>query len=297
MATQITNSFITQYESEVHHIFQKRGAILGNTIRRVDGVVGSSAVFQKIGKGTATTKARHGVITPMNQTHTALTATLVDFYAGDWVDKLDEAKININERMALAQGGAWALGRKVDNQLFTVMTDTISTVRTFDNTGTGFAEVRNSLLQLAQDLDSADVPNDGQRYGALTPHGWAQSMTVPEFSSADFVGADGLPFTQGAPVHKFVDWLNIKWTVHSGCINVGTSTAEQFVWHKTAIGYATGAHSGNVAANQAVSADITWHGERSAHFVNHAMSGGAVLIDDTGVIQSTIDDTQSLPTD
>ena len=294
MATQISNSFVVQYEKEVHHLFQKRGAILGTTVRRKDGVVGSSTTFQKIGKGTATTKARHGVITPMNQDHTAISCTISDFYAGDWVDKLDEAKTNIDERMAIAQGGAWALGRKVDNQLFTAMTGTTETTVTFSKAG--YAEVRNSLLEAAETLDLNDAPNDGQRYGALTPNGWACAMTAPEFASADYIGSDGLPFTQGAPVSRFKEFMNIKWTVHSGCINVNTSTAECFAWHKSAIGYATGAHAGNVAANGAVSADITWHGDRAAHFVNHSMSGGACLIDTTGVVQLTIDDTGSLPT-
>ena len=95
MATSITNSFITQYERDVHDVFQREGSVLKPTVRFKSDVVGSVATFQKIGTGTATTKARHGTITPMNQTHTAISTTLADFYAGDWVDKLDEAKINL----------------------------------------------------------------------------------------------------------------------------------------------------------------------------------------------------------
>src|SRR3546814_3503817 len=74
----------------------------------------------------ATTKARHGTITPMNQTHTAPSCTLADFYAGDWVDRLDEAKTMINERDKLASGGAMAPGRKVDDQITTVLDPTRS---------------------------------------------------------------------------------------------------------------------------------------------------------------------------
>jgi hypothetical protein len=43
-----------------------------------------------------------------------------------------------------------------------------------------------------------------------------------------------------------------------------------------------------------VSADITWHGDRAAHFVNHLMSGNAVMIDDTGVIEGNYDDTAAI---
>ena len=32
-------------------------------------------------------------------------------------------------------------------------------------------------------------------------------------------------------------------------------------------------------------ADITWHGDRAAHFVNTMMSQGAALVDGTGVVR------------
>src|SRR3546814_2958528 len=85
----------------------------------------------------ATTKARHGTITPMNQTHTAPSCTLADFYAGDWVDRLDEAKTMINERDKLASGGAMALGRKVDDQITTVLDTTSQTAVTITVTSSG----------------------------------------------------------------------------------------------------------------------------------------------------------------
>ena len=34
----------------------------------------------------------------MNQSHTAIECTLSDFYAGDWVDQLDETKVQHDER-------------------------------------------------------------------------------------------------------------------------------------------------------------------------------------------------------
>jgi hypothetical protein len=34
-----------------------------------------------------------------------------------------------------------------------------------------------------------------------------------------------------------------------------------------------------------VTSDITWHGDRAAHFVAHSMSQGAGLIDKRGVVK------------
>ncbi len=82
MSTTITVGFITQYTADVHEVFQRRGSYLMPAVFHKSGVIGSTASFHKIGTGVATTKARHGTITPMNQSHTAPTTTLADFYAG-----------------------------------------------------------------------------------------------------------------------------------------------------------------------------------------------------------------------
>lgn len=294
MATSITTAFVRQYESEVHHLFQRMGGMLRMAVRAKSNVVGSSTTFQKIGAGTATTKARHGVITPMNNAHTNVQCTISDFYAGDWVDRLDEAKVNIDERMALAQAGAWALGRKVDDQILTVMDDTTQSTVTLSIGSTN--QVENAYLNWVKALDANDVPNDGGRFGVLSPFAWAALMKVESFASADYVGPDGLPFKDGASIMKWKDWLGVKWCVHNGVPGVGTATSKCFVWHKRAVGYASGAHPMNAAEQtNAIMADITWHGDRAAHFVNHWMSGGACLIEDAGVIEGNIDDTGTLP--
>lgn len=296
MSTSIDQSFVRQYESEVTHVFQRMGGRLRPAVRTKDNVVGASTTFQKIGKGAATTKARHGVITPMNVDHTPITCTLADFYAGDWVDKLDEAKINIDERMALAQAGAWALGRKVDDQILTALDGTTQSSASW-SIATDAATL-NSLLGWIGALDAADVPNDGGRYAVLSTKAWQAAMRLMSFANSQYVGANGLPYTEGAPVATWKDWNGVKWSVHTGLSGHGTATSKMFAWHKNAVGFATGAFPQNVAQNPsgAVMADITWHGDRQSHWIAHCMSGGAALIDDTGVIECDSDDTAALPT-
>lgn len=296
MSTSIPNSFIKQYESDVHHVFQREGGYLRSTVRFKTGVVGASTTFQKAGKGTATTKARHGVVTPMNQDHTAILCTLEDFYAPDWVDKLDEAKTNIDERNVIAKGGAWAIGRKVDEQILTALDTT--TEATVTITVTNRATIRASFQEFAEAAWDNDVPNDGMVFGALTPRAWSQVEILDEFSNSQWVGADGLPWATGRPTGgKFKDWKGIKWMMHTGLPGKGTATAAQFIWHKMAIGYATGAHANNNAENDAIRADIWWSGERQSHLITHCMSGGACLIDTTGVIQGTNNDTTAVCAD
>jgi hypothetical protein len=296
MSTTIDAAFVTEYEAKVHEVFQRKGSHLLQAVRHKTNVVGSTASFNKVGTGTAVTKSRHGTITPMNQTHTAPTCTLADFYAGDWVDKLDEAKTNINERDVIASGGAMALGRKIDDQITTVLDTTTETV--IGLTVSSKAAIHATFVQFTEALWDNDVPNDSMVYAAITPRAWSQLSLIDAFARAEFVGFDSLPYKAGpaAGVGKWKDWNGVKWTMHTGLPGKGTATAKCFAWHQSAIGYASGKFAGNIAGNASVSADITWHGDRAAHFVNHMMSGQSVLIDTTGVIEANLDDTAAIAT-
>lgn len=296
MSTSITTAFITSYEAMVHEVFQRKGSYLLDAVRHKRDVVGSTASFNRVGTGVATTKSRHGKITPMNQTHAAPTCTLADFYAGDWVDKLDEAKTNIDERNVIASGGAMALGRKVDDQITTVLTTT--TESTITITVTSKATVLGTTLQFVEAAWANDVPNDGDVFAVVTPRCWSQLMTLDQFMSADFVGVDGQAMRKGPEIGmgRWKDWMGVKWKMQTGLPSAGTSSAEIYLWHKSAMAYASGKYAGNIADNQAVSADITWHGDKAAFFINHSMSGQACLIDTTGVIQGTLDDTAAVVT-
>ena len=121
MANTIDQAFITQFETEVHLAYQRMGSKLRNTVRTVSNVSGSTARFQKIGTGSASTKSRNGQVTPMELTHTTVDVSMSDFYAAEFIDKLDELKTNIDERQAVATSAAAALGRKTDELLYTAM--------------------------------------------------------------------------------------------------------------------------------------------------------------------------------
>jgi hypothetical protein len=144
-----------------------------------------------------------------------------------------------------------------------------------------------------------DVPNDGNIFCLVGAKTWGFLMTVDEFKRSDYMTDMNLPYVVGAPVMTFKRWMNANWCVHTGISGAGTNAATLLAYHKQSTGYATGAVADNVAATDggaAVGADITWHGDRAAFFVNHWMSGGAALIDDTGVIKGSVDETAALPT-
>ncbi len=265
MSTHVELAFVKNFEAEVHVQYQQMGAKLRNSVRTKANIVGSTTTFQKVGKGTANTKARHGKVPVMNVDHDSVECVLQDYYAGDWVDKLDELKTNINEQQVVAKAGAYALGRKTDELIIAQLATSANLVGS-DSEGL----TRDKVLTAFESLGESDVPDDGQRFAIVGWKQWSQLLTIPEFANADYVGDDELPW-RGTQAKR---WLGTLWMPHSG-LPKAAGIRKCFWYHKTAIGHAIGSE---------VKTDITWHGDRAAHFINNMMSQGACLIDPTGVV-------------
>lgn len=275
MSVSIDNVFIKQFEAEVHLAFQQTGTKLRSTVRTKNDVKGSSTTFQKIGKGLATTKARHGLVPVMNLDHTPVECVLSDFYAGDWIDQLDELKINIDERRVVASAGAYALGRKSDELIINELNTATNTVEMNDKGLT-----KSKIFEALEFLNTNDVPDDGQRFGVVGVHQWNELLNLEEFSSADYVG-DSYPLLKNTESKK---WMGINWILHNS-LPVEDAGRSCFIYHKNAIGHASGCD---------VKTDITWHGERAANFISNCMSQGAKLIDNSGIVKIICDDNATI---
>ena len=162
MSASIDQAFIKHYQSEVQEAYQRQGSKLRPTVRSKTDVRGASTVFQKVGRGTASAKARNGVVPVMNIDHSSVECFLQDYYAGDWVDRMDELKTNIDERMVAANAGAYALGRKTDELIIAAFD---SSTREAVGTATGQTYndglTRAKVLLAFEMLGAADVPEDG----------------------------------------------------------------------------------------------------------------------------------------
>jgi hypothetical protein len=272
MSGTIDATFIKQYQAEVHEAYQRQGSKLRPTVRSKSDVRGSSTVFQRIGRGTASSKARTGTVPVMNLDHSSIECFLQDHYAGDWIDRLDELKIAHDERAVVANAGAYALGRKTDELIINAM-DSGSNEVTGTTSGLTDADglTRAKILRAFELLGAADVPDDGSRFAVVGWRQWSDLLLIPEFANSQFVGEADLPW-KGMQAKR---WLGATWIPHTGLTLSGTLRYCYF-YHRTAIGH---------AAATEVTTDVTWHGDRASHFVNSMMSQGAVLIDNSGVVR------------
>ena len=265
--SDISTAFIEEFDSSVKLAYQRQGSILRNTCRRKNNVMATKNYFQKLGKGNATSKGRNGIIPPMNPDHTRVYFTLADRYAADYVDDLDDMKVNIDEKKALQDTAVYALGRETDDQIITVL-DATSSYAGANTDGLTKEKIKTALFD---NLLAGDVPDDGGIVCTIGWKQWSELMDIPEFKSADYIGPNALPWIGN---HSVKRWLNVLWIPHSGL----TSTASVrmcHMYHKSAVGHGSG---------QDIKTNIVFIDEKDSWFVSAKMSMGACAIDTSGII-------------
>ena len=265
MASSINNAFITQFEAEVHMAYQRMGSKLKNLVRTVNGVNGSTVKFQKVAKGSANTKARHAELVAMDLAHSNVSATLTDYYAADYVDKLDELKVNIDERQVVAQSAAYALGRKTDQVLIDVL-DSSSSIAVNVNSDSSEAMSLIKAKNMMEVFNGNDVPDDGQRYWVVGPRQWSDLLSIDQFSRVEYVGPNELPFPGGITAKG---WMGFLFFVHSG-LSLSGDDRKTLAFHKSAIGCGIGSD---------VRTEVNYIPEKVSHLITSMISLGAVEID------------------
>ena len=269
MTATIDQAFVKQFEAEVHMAYQRMGSKLKSMVRNVNGVKGNTVQFQKVAKGSASTKARHAEVVAMNSVHSNVTATLSDFYAADYVDKLDELKVNIDERNIVAQNAAYALGRKTDS----IITDTFdagATALANNSAGTTTGMNLDKAQNVFEIFGNNDVPDDGQRYWVVGPKQWSDLLDIDQFSRAEYIGEADLPYKGGMTAKR---WLSFMWMGFSG-LSIASSDRNTIAFHKSSLGLGVGSD---------VRTEVNYIPEKVAHLTTSYMSMGAVLIDSDGV--------------
>lgn len=265
MATDVSDAFVKQYEADIHLTYQRQGSKLRSTVRSKTDIVGADTTFQVAGKGSATTKARHAEVAPMNVDHTAVTCSLTDYYAPDYVDKLDENKITHDERQTLLLSGAWALGRKTDELITTAANGEA------DSGGGAAAWTVARARDMATALFENDVePMPDRVFGILGWDQWKIMMADEAFASADYVGDH--PIKMYGEVKR---WHGVTWCPFNG-LPIAGSDRSVFCYDRMAIGHASG---------HEIESEINYVPQRAAHLVNNMMSQGSVVIDSTGIIK------------
>jgi len=266
MTSSVDTAFIQQYDQEVKAAYQREGSLLRGTVRTRTQVGAERIYFPKLGKGIATTKARNADVVPMGLEHTRVFADMADYYAPEYIDDLDQAKINWTVRADYARASASALGRTTDDICLTAMNATSnSTDASATNSDSGTDLSLEVILAISESLNDRDVPSDRMRWAVITPQSLSELLQVTGATSSDFT-TQQLLTTGREPAF----WMGFNWIVHTGL----PSGVKGFFYHTQAVGH---------GINQEVTSTIDRVPEKVAWLINSYMSMGAVIIDEAGV--------------
>ena len=138
---------------------------------------------------------------------------------------------------------------------------------------------RIHIDKLMEKFGNNSVPDDGQRYAVVGWEQWSQLMAIDQFSRAEYVGENDLPFPNGVTAKR---WLGFMWFAHSGLTETngsgasGTTHRECFAYHRDAVAHAIGTD---------ITSNMQYHNDKDSYFVLNKMQQNAVLIDAEGVFE------------
>jgi hypothetical protein len=276
MAVQISNAFVTLFDSEVKQAYQGQRLLTGVTRERTN-VEGSTVKFPKIGKGTATIRVPQTDVTPLNVSYSQVTATMEDYIAAEYSDIFNQQKVNFNERQELVQVVSGAIGRRMDQVILDALAAG-STSNTVSNDIGGTDSNLNvaKLREAKRLLDQDNVPMDGR---TILVH--ANSLTAllgeTEVTSSDFNSVRALVTGE---LNTFLGFRFITFgdRGEGGLPVDGNLDRTLYAFHRDAVGMAIGMN---------MSTRVDYIAEKTSFLVASMFSAGSVLIDGEGLVKLT----------
>lgn len=270
LATKFSTEWVAAYE-------QKQSFLRGTVTTEGEVKGANSFVFILAGAAdVAVERGANGLIPVADDNQASTTCTLREYHHLARKTNFNIYSSSVNQRMMMQAKGIVAINNRTDQMII----DELETT-TF-NSGGAAANSLGMMLAASQTLDANYVPNDGNRYGLLTPAAWAQAMKIPQWTSRDYVPEP--QFMKGATGWK--NWNGVKWTMHPNLPNTGLSTAKCYVYHKDAIGHAINTGDMQTVVDQNREQDYSW--ARVTAYM------GAKALQVAGVYQMNHNDTAAL---
>lgn len=276
MAVQISNAFVTLFDSEVKQAYQGQRLLAGVTRERA-GVEGSTVRFPKIGKGSATIRVPQTDVTPLNVSYSQVTATMEDYIAAEYSDIFNQQKVNFNERQELVQVVSGAIARRMDQVVLDALTAASSPETVSNDIGGTDSNLNVAKLREAKRLlDKNNVPGEGRTI-LVHANNLQALLGETEVTSADFNTVRALV---AGEINTFLGFNFITFgdRDEGGLAVDGSSDRTIYAFHRDAVGLGMG-------MNQ--TSRVDYIPEKTSFLVASMFSAGAVAIDDEGIVQIT----------
>ena len=279
MATSVSVHFITQFQEEIHILWEQRMGFFLDTVMTVRGVVGDTVRFPVLAGINAEQKARHAEWALINPAHTTVSATMEDWGAPIPVEKFDELKTNVSWRSNYQRIATNALVREADR----IVIDALTTGNTSTSGGSTVDLELQKIQTAIKTLDENNVPTN-DRWAIISPHQWQVLSAIDQFSNADFVGGAGLTFPNGS---RAKNWMGINWRMATNVPGAGTTNESCFMYQQDSVGLGIGMN---------ITTEIDFIPMRRIHLINSVLSMASVVIDPSGVTVMPCTSTTALGT-
>lgn len=277
MSKTLSSVAVEDFDSMVKQEYQGT-AELDGTVTMRDNVVADTYNFRLMGRGIANQKASADDVTPMDVGHSLALATLQNWIAPEYTDIFDQAEVNFDEKLELAQTIAMALGRRQD-QLIIDALDAATPSTTTVGTAVGGDTTLNKgkVLRAAAELTEQGVSRrDRERYAAVTAQGLEGLLNTLEATSSDFTNVQGL-------INGDISfWMGFNWRIiddrsaEEGGLTKNTSTIDSWFWHKAAMGMARGI---------SIRTEVNYVPVKTSWLSNGFLKAGAVNRDPRGIVK------------
>lgn len=268
----------TKFAMEFTEAYEQKQAWVRGTVTTEGEVNGDTFVFIiESTADVAVERGANGNIPYANDDQASTSATLREYHHLARKNRFKIFSSSAPQRVSMARRGVVSINNKTDQLLLAQMdTTTYNT-----NGGTASANSIARMIEVIAILDENYVPDDGERYGLLTPRGFAQALKINQFASSDWV-ADK-PFMK---VTQWRQWGGIKWARHPNLPGKGTNAASCLVYHKYAVGHALNKGDIQTKVGENEEHDYSWARATSYQ--------GAKLLQMGGVVRLKHDDTAAL---
>ena len=258
-----------EFDAAVKAAYQSAGTLRSH-VRVKTNVTGSTTRFRRYARGVAQQRVPGTDVTVMNTQYAEAIATLTDWIAAEYTDKLDQLLVNFQEREILATNIAGACGRRLDQMVIAAL-DAAFGSPTIAAGGTGLTDAK---LRRAMALFDARAVPDGQRKMLISSRGKEDLMSEQRFTSKDFV--ENYVITKGKlpPLYGF-DFVVIDDRDEGGLPLVST-TRTNFAFDMQAVGLAI-AHEDPL--------EVNYVPEKTSWLSAQLIKAGAVVIDNLGVVE------------
>ena len=282
MSKTLSAAASTEFDDMVKHAFQTMGSGLVAAVTQRNNVVGDTYKFRAMGKGLANQKASQADVTPMDISHSLITATLGNWNAPEYTDIFDAAEVNFDEKQELAHTIAGALYRRQEQLIIDAMD--AATAGATVATSVGGADTNMNIekvVEASKELNDAGVPIDQDRHIAVSADGLRAMLLETQVGSSDYNSVQSL-------MTGTLDyWMGFHWHIvesrDEGGLTVAAGDVRQgYAWHKSAVGLATGIE---------IKTDVNWIAQKTSWLCNGMMKSGAAIRDTAGLIQINADET------